>query len=206
MVLGSSMCFLSLRHHRNNSWLSTTGADADAFFNIISSSQARRLDDQRVALPALPGISGNAESKGNSKNTKAGIAVSYRGDHCCSEYKEDSQMLLNLIIFLTYWFINKWLWFKKAQLLLQGTRQLSGPFFTSLLQGPPTTHHCCWKHTNITKKRLFQTCLSTSKGLWTMWLPKNHTEIRFFYPRDRVSKNSKSPSTGKSNVVSLVGL
>lgn len=46
---------------RNNIWLSTTDADADAFFNRISSAQARRLDDQRVALPALPGISGNPE-------------------------------------------------------------------------------------------------------------------------------------------------
>ncbi|KAM3598409.1 uncharacterized protein V6R79_017647 [Siganus canaliculatus] len=67
----SSMCFMSLREHRNNSCLST-GADADAFFKIISSSQARRLDDQRVALPTLPGISGNTEKKENNKNTKAG--------------------------------------------------------------------------------------------------------------------------------------
>lgn len=131
------MCFLPLRHHRNNSWLSTTGADADAFFNIISSSQARRLDDQRVALPALPGMSRNAESKGNGKNTKAGIPVSYRTNYCCYEYKEYSQMLLNLIFFLTCCFINKRLWFKKAQLLLQGTQQLSGPFLLLDYKAPP---------------------------------------------------------------------
>lgn len=75
------MCFLSLTRHRNNSTcnslLFVTGAEADAFFEIISSSQAGRLDDQRVALPTLPGIRGNSEGKESGRNTKSGVPVSY---------------------------------------------------------------------------------------------------------------------------------
>lgn len=61
--------FLLPRPCRNNIWLFTTGADADVFFNRIPSAQARRLNDQRVALPALPGISGSPERNvnGNEK-------------------------------------------------------------------------------------------------------------------------------------------
>lgn len=68
-------------HCRDNIWLSTTGADADAFFNRISSAQARRLDDQRVALPALPGISGSAERKpnGNTMVWIVSVTVLYLG-------------------------------------------------------------------------------------------------------------------------------
>lgn len=68
---------VSERSWKNNSWLSLTGADADAFFKIISSSHGRRLDDQRVALPKLPGIGGDTERKESGVNSKAGIPVSY---------------------------------------------------------------------------------------------------------------------------------
>ncbi|XP_074553533.1 uncharacterized protein LOC141810095 isoform X2 [Halichoeres trimaculatus] len=50
-----------------------TGAEADTFFKIIASSQARRLDDQRVALPNLPGLSPKSEGKENGRNRRAGI-------------------------------------------------------------------------------------------------------------------------------------
>lgn len=53
------------------------GAEAEAFFKIITSSQSRRLDDQRVALPTLPGISGNSEGKVDiQRHTMAEIPVS----------------------------------------------------------------------------------------------------------------------------------
>lgn len=71
------MCFLSLRCHRNNTSLSVTDADADAFFKIIASSRGGRQDDQRVALPTLPGKSGNSEKNENGRNTKPGIPVSF---------------------------------------------------------------------------------------------------------------------------------
>lgn len=55
-----------------------SGAEAEAFFKIITSSQSRRLDDQRVALPTLPGISGNSEGKVEiQRHTTAEIPVSY---------------------------------------------------------------------------------------------------------------------------------
>ncbi|KAF7654744.1 hypothetical protein LDENG_00065510 [Lucifuga dentata] len=50
-----------------------TGAEADEFFKIISSSQAWWLDDQRVALPALPGITGNTDRNENGSNANAGV-------------------------------------------------------------------------------------------------------------------------------------
>ncbi|CAJ1075271.1 uncharacterized protein LOC120574510 isoform X1 [Xyrichtys novacula] len=52
-----------------------TGAEADTFFKIIASSQGRRLDDQRVALPNLPGIGGNANRQENGRSNNSGIAA-----------------------------------------------------------------------------------------------------------------------------------
>lgn len=76
-----------------------TGADADAFFKIIASSQGRRLDDQRVSLPTLPGISGNSDRRENGRNSKAGIPVSHTTFTLLvlQTNKEYCQMLLNLL-------------------------------------------------------------------------------------------------------------
>ncbi|XP_029015741.1 uncharacterized protein LOC114860979 [Betta splendens] len=64
-------CYLQLSRStpatptHNGSALSSflRGAEAEAFFTIIASSQARRIDDQRVVLPTLPGIGVNSEEK-----------------------------------------------------------------------------------------------------------------------------------------------
>lgn len=45
-----------------------TGAETDAFFKAIATSQSRRLDDQRASLPVLPGISGASTEKLNFTN------------------------------------------------------------------------------------------------------------------------------------------
>uniref|UniRef100_A0A3P9CAC0 Uncharacterized protein n=1 Tax=Maylandia zebra TaxID=106582 RepID=A0A3P9CAC0_9CICH len=63
-------------------------AEAEAFFKIITSSQSRRLDDQRVALPTLPGISGNSEGKVDiQRHTTAEIPVSAGQAFSCNLQK-----------------------------------------------------------------------------------------------------------------------
>ncbi|XP_077382672.1 uncharacterized protein LOC144022076 [Festucalex cinctus] len=44
------------------------GLDSDKFFNILANSQGRRLDDQRVCLPTLPGIRNGGASQVSSKD------------------------------------------------------------------------------------------------------------------------------------------
>lgn len=66
----SFLSLLSLGCHTNDSSISTAGEEADDFFKIIASSQGRRLDDQRVALPTLPGISGSSDKKQTENNAK----------------------------------------------------------------------------------------------------------------------------------------
>uniref|UniRef100_A0A669BJ83 Uncharacterized protein n=2 Tax=Oreochromis TaxID=8139 RepID=A0A669BJ83_ORENI len=56
-------CFLQPSRSTPSSPTHNGSAEAEAFFKTITSSQSRRLDDQRVALPTLPGISGNSEGK-----------------------------------------------------------------------------------------------------------------------------------------------
>ncbi|XP_077411729.1 uncharacterized protein LOC144042710 isoform X2 [Vanacampus margaritifer] len=46
-----------------------TGLDSDKFFNMLASSQGKRLDDQRVCLPSLPGIQNGGASQ--ASNTDA---------------------------------------------------------------------------------------------------------------------------------------
>uniref|UniRef100_A0A3Q1JMQ7 Uncharacterized protein n=1 Tax=Anabas testudineus TaxID=64144 RepID=A0A3Q1JMQ7_ANATE len=44
----------------------------EAFFTAIACSQARRIDDQRVPLPMLPGIGVNSDEKGNGSDAEVG--------------------------------------------------------------------------------------------------------------------------------------
>ncbi|XP_077590898.1 uncharacterized protein LOC144208761 [Stigmatopora nigra] len=53
-----------------------SGPEADALFRMLDQSQNRRLDDQRVCLPCLPGIGGTPESgKRHQGQGKAKIPV-----------------------------------------------------------------------------------------------------------------------------------
>lgn len=55
--------------------MSITAAEAEALFAIIAASQARRIDDQRFALPMLPGICGMFEQQEYDRDRR--VRVSY---------------------------------------------------------------------------------------------------------------------------------
>ena len=118
----------------NNSRLYVTGADADAFFKIIASSQGRRLDDQRVSLPTLPGISGKSDRRENGRHSSAGIPVSHTAFKLLvlQTNKEYRQMLLDLLPCYFYVTLPQGEWYAAHDACVSVCRRIHVPTLLSL--------------------------------------------------------------------------
>lgn len=121
-------------------------ADPEKFFSLLANSQGRRLDDQRLSLPSLPGIhNGNTKSNsaseadaGNLCNVVARAQVGYLTDW---RYKRCFQDAFQVIWSVTAELeVNSGSYFS----LLQGSRmddqRCSAPQILLNLNSPSSRH------------------------------------------------------------------
>uniref|UniRef100_A0A3B3ZTX1 Uncharacterized protein n=1 Tax=Periophthalmus magnuspinnatus TaxID=409849 RepID=A0A3B3ZTX1_9GOBI len=53
-------------HYTQRKSIQNSGLDDETFLNALANSQSRRLDDQRVSLPSLPGLKKDNTSNSDS--------------------------------------------------------------------------------------------------------------------------------------------